>query len=69
MHDYNTALQSYQHALAIRLKLFGEEHESTTDIYRHVKKTQESLWKDRKTYQKLPFSSCVKGSLVQQCVT
>ena len=34
MHDYSAALQSHQRALAIRLKLFGEDHESTADSYR-----------------------------------
>ena len=31
MHDYKAALQSHQRALAIRIKLFGEEHKSTAD--------------------------------------
>ena len=35
-----------------RLKLFGEEHESTVYSYMYVKKTQEFVCKDRKTYQK-----------------
>ena len=33
MHEYRAALQSDQRALAIRIKLFGEEHESTDDSY------------------------------------
>ena len=33
MHDYTSALHSHQRALAIRIKLFGEEHESTADSY------------------------------------
>ena len=36
MHKYNATLQFYQRALAIRIKLFGEEHESTTDSYRRL---------------------------------
>ena len=28
MHDYTKAVQSHQRALAIRIKLVGEEHES-----------------------------------------
>ena len=28
---YSAALQSLEHALAIRIKLFGEDHESTAD--------------------------------------
>ena len=31
--DLNEALGSYQHALDIRRKLFGEEHASTADSY------------------------------------
>ena len=31
MHDYTSALQSRQRALTIRIKLFGEEHESTSE--------------------------------------
>ena len=37
---YNTALQCHQRALAIRIKLFGEEHESTADSYRQLGVTQ-----------------------------
>ena len=33
MHDYKAALQSHQRALAIRINLLGEEHESTADNY------------------------------------
>ena len=40
MHDYKAALQSHQRALAIRIKLFGEEHESTADSYRELGVTQ-----------------------------
>ena len=52
MHVYKVALQSYQRALAIRMKLFEEEHESTADSCMHVKITQELICKDRKTNQK-----------------
>ncbi len=31
MNDYKSAEQSHQHALQIRLKLFGEEHPDTVD--------------------------------------
>ena len=34
MGDFTLALQSYQRALAIRIKLFGEERKSTADIYK-----------------------------------
>ena len=43
MHDYSAALQSLQHALAIRIKLFGEDHESTTDSYRQLGVTQNNM--------------------------
>ena len=36
MHDYNAALQSHLRALAIRIKLFREEHEITADSYSDV---------------------------------
>ena len=41
MHGYSAALQSHQRALAIRLKLFGEEHAKTADSYRQVKIAQD----------------------------
>ena len=47
MHDYSAALQSHQRALAIRLKLFGEEHAKTADSYRQVKITQDAQRKFR----------------------
>ena len=40
MNDYKAALQSKQCALTIRIKLFGEEHESTADSYRELGVTQ-----------------------------
>ena len=40
MHDYKEALQSHQRALAIRIKLFGEEHESTAGSYFSLGVTQ-----------------------------
>ena len=43
MHDYNAALQSKQRALAIRIKLFGEEHESTADSYKTLGVTQHEM--------------------------
>ena len=51
MHDYSTALQSHQHALAIRIKLFGEEHAKTADSYRRVKITQEALREKGEKYK------------------
>ena len=43
MRDYSAALQSHLCVLAIRLKLFGEEHAKTADSYRQVKITQDAL--------------------------
>ena len=43
MHDYSAALQSEQRALAIHLKLFGEEHESTADSYGQLGVTQNKM--------------------------
>ena len=40
MHDYTSALQSDQRALAIHIKVFGEEHEKTADSYRELGVTQ-----------------------------
>ena len=34
--DFKAALDSVQHALEIRLKLFGEEHASTADSYHNL---------------------------------
>ena len=43
MLDYNSAPQSHQRALAIRVKLFGEEHESTADSYKDLGVTQHEM--------------------------
>ena len=43
MTDYRASLQSKQRALAIRIKLFGEEHESTADSYRELGVTQHQM--------------------------
>ena len=40
MHDYASTLQSHQRELAIRIKQFVEEHESTADSYRQLAVTQ-----------------------------
>ena len=40
MHDYPSALQSHHRALAIRVKVFGEEHEKTADSYSELGVTQ-----------------------------
>ena len=41
--NFNAALDSKQHALDIRLKLFGEEHASTANSYHNLGTTQHSL--------------------------
>ena len=51
MRDYNPALQSHQRALAIRIKLFGEEHESTADSYRQLGVTQNNMYDYTKAVQ------------------
>ena len=43
MTDYRASLQSKQRALAIRIKLFGEEHESTAGSYRELGLTQHQM--------------------------
>ena len=34
--DFTSASQSHQRALSIRIKLFGEEHQSTADSYSYL---------------------------------
>ena len=41
--NLDAALDSKQHALNIRLKLFGEEHANTADSYHNLGTTQHSL--------------------------
>ena len=41
--NFNAALDSRQHVLDIRLKLFGEEHPSTANSYHNLGTTQHSL--------------------------
>ena len=43
MQAYSAALQSEEHALAIRIKLFGEEHGSTADSYIQLGVTQYNI--------------------------
>ena len=43
MGDFTSALQSHQRALAIRIKLFGEEHKSTADSYSQLGVTQHKM--------------------------
>ena len=40
MGDFTLALRSHQHALDIRLKLFGEDHASTADCHCSMGNTQ-----------------------------
>ena len=43
MHDYKASLQSKERALAIHIKLFGEEHESTANSYKGLGTTQHEM--------------------------
>ena len=43
MHDYKTAFNSHQRVLAMRIKLFGEERESTGDSYRQLGITKHEM--------------------------
>ena len=43
MYDYSAALQYEKRALTIRVKLFGQEHESTADSYRELRVTQSNM--------------------------
>ena len=43
MHDYKAAFYSDQRTLAIPVKLFGAEHESTADRYRQLGVTQHAM--------------------------
>ena len=44
MHDHSASLQSEEHALAICIKLFGEEHESTGESYWQVGVTRNKMY-------------------------
>ncbi len=48
MKDYKSALESHQHALQIRLKLFGKDHSDTARGYHEIGVTQSNL-KDYKS--------------------
>ena len=43
MHEHKAAAQSKQRALAIHIKLFGEEHKSTAESYRELGVTQHEM--------------------------
>ena len=43
MGDFLSALQSDQHALDIRVKLFGEEHQDTAQSYFSIGVTQHAV--------------------------
>ena len=43
MGDFQAALQSEQRALEIRIKLFGEEHQSTADFNYELGITQHNM--------------------------
>ena len=62
MHDYTSALHSHQPALAIRIKLFGEEQESTADSYRQLGVTQKNMHDYNSALQshQLALAICIK---------
>ena len=64
MHDNTSALQSHQHALAIRIKLFGEEHESTADSYRQLSATQNNMHDYTKAVQSHQRALAIRIKLV-----
>jgi hypothetical protein len=43
MKDYKSALVSHQHALEIRLKLFGEDHPGTAESYDNIELVQDRM--------------------------
>ena len=43
MHDYKAANRSHHCALAVRIKLFGEEHESTADSFSELGVTKHEM--------------------------
>ena len=43
MGDFKVAVQSKQRALEIRIKLFGEEHQSTADCYYELGITKDKM--------------------------
>ena len=43
MGDFKAAMQSKQRALETRIKLFGEEHQSTADSYYELGITQHKM--------------------------
>ena len=56
MKDYKSALESHQHALQIRLKLFGEDHSDTALSYNSIGVTQCEM-KDYKSALDMLFKS------------
>ena len=62
MDDYTSALQSHQRALAIRIKVFGEEHERTADSYRQLGVTQYAMHDYTSALQshQRAFAICIK---------
>ena len=63
MHDYKAALYSKERALAIRIKLFGEEHESTADSYRTLGVTQHAMHDYKAAVQSRQRASAIRKKL------
>ena len=65
MHDQTSARTPLQRALAIRIKLFGEEHESTADNYREPGVAQNNMHTSIvQSHQRWPLVlNCVKTNM------
>ena len=64
MKDYKAALQSKERALAIRIKLFGEEHESTAESYRDLGVTQHEMKDYNGALQSKQRASAIRSKLI-----
>ena len=66
MHNYSAALESLQHALAIRIKLFEEEHESTADSYRQLGLTQDNMHNYSAALESLQHALAIRIKLFEE---
>ena len=64
MKDYKAALQCKQRALAIRIKLFGEEHESTAESYGDLGVTQHEMKDYNGALQSKQRASAIRSKLI-----
>ena len=68
MHDYSAALQSLQRELAIRLKLFGEDHKNTANSYRQLAVTQCNMHDYSAAIQSLQHELAIRLKLFGEIV-